>query len=112
GTYVFPPGVATGIIAELGVSGTSGPITTRALIRDENGSPTTITKGPIDELKVTYQIREYPDQGDTISQVTNPHTSEVYDVVVRGIGVGASRRMNDWAQFGPIRTSASWGVAA
>lgn len=112
GTYIFPPGDGTGIISELGVSPTSGPLTTRALVRDENGSPTTITKGPIDQLTVTYQLREYPDLTDTSTQVTNPHTSETYDVVVRGLGVGLASRMYDWARYGPLRNTSNWGLYA
>lgn len=80
GTYVFGQGRATGIIAEVCVRPSSGSITTRALIEDENGDPTTIAKGPMDVLTVTYQLREYPDQGAPVTQVTNPHTSQVYDV--------------------------------
>lgn len=102
GSWVFPPGSATGIIAEIGVGPNSGNLTTRALIRDENGNPTTITKGPIDSLTVTYQLREYPDKTDTSYQVTNPHTSQVYDVVSRTVGGTAGSRLLVWAQQGAI----------
>lgn len=112
GTYLFPPGTGTGIIAELGVSPSAGAITTRALVRDENGNPTTITKGPIDSLTVTYQVREYPDLTDTTAQITNPHTSQVYDVVVRGLGVTHGSRIFDWSQHGPYRSVSDWGLHA
>src|SRR5690625_665761 len=102
GTYSLPPGSATGIISEIGVGPNSGSITTRALVRDETGSPTTITKGPIDSLTVTYQIREYPDQGDTNSVVVNPHTAQEYSVVSRTIGGTAGDRLQRWNNYGAI----------
>lgn len=104
-SWVFPPGEATGIISELGVGPQSGALTTRALVRDEDGNPTTITKGPIDSLTVTYQIREYPDKTDSTYQVTNPHTSQVYDVVSRAIGGTAGGRLVEWHAHGPVRTT-------
>lgn len=104
-SWVFPPGEATGIVSELGVGPISGDLTTRALVRDENGNPTTITKGPIDSLTVTYQIREYPDKTDSTYQVTNPHTSQVYDVVSRTIGGTAGGGLAAWHIAGPVRTS-------
>lgn len=105
GTYVFPPGEGTGIIAEIGVSpgGVGTALTTRALVRDENGNPTTITKGPIDQLTITYQMREYPDKGDTVQQVTNPHTAQEYTVTTRTYGGADSSRMYAWTgTFGPV----------
>lgn len=111
-SWLFPPGSATGIIAELGVGPTSGSLTTRALVRDENGDPTTIVKGPIDSLTVTYQIREYPDKTDSTYQVTNPHTSQVYDVVSRTIGGTASDRLRAWHFYGPVADSNLGGQPA
>lgn len=102
GTYVFGQGVATGIIAEVGVRPSSGNLTTRALIEDENGNPATINKGPMDVLTVTYQMREYPDQADTVSQVTNPHTSQVYDVVQRTLNGLWAGRMKHWHDYGAV----------
>lgn len=104
GEWVFPQGEATGIISELGVGPTSGFLTTRALVRDENGAPTTITKGPIDSLTVTYMIREYPDKGDQTYEVTNPHTSQVYSVTSRTIGGTGQDRLVKWHENGP-----NWG---
>lgn len=104
GTYVFGQGTATGIIAEVGVRPTSGNITTRALIEDENGDPTTIAKGPMDVLTVTYQLREYPDQTDTVSQVVNPHTSVEYTVVQRSVRGAANQRLLQWNFRGAVGT--------
>lgn len=109
-SWVFPPGSATGIISELGVGPQSGNLTTRALVRDENGDPTTITKGPIDSLTVTYQIREYPDRTDSTYQVTNPHTSQVYDVVSRTIGGTTPDRLSAWHSNGPVYSPNSTGA--
>lgn len=105
GEWVFPPGTATGIVSEIGVGPNSGLLTTRSLIKDESGNPTTITKGPIDSLTVTYQIREYPDQGDSSYVVTNPHTSQEYSVVSRTIGGmsgSGGGRLYMWYARGPI----------
>lgn len=103
GTYVFGQGVGTGIIAELGVAPASGNITTRALIRDQNGDPTTIVKGPQDVLTVTYQMREYPSLDDSTYTVTNPHTSQDYTVVSRAVGANYNDRLFSWHSDGPIR---------
>lgn len=103
GTYVFGQGEGVGIISELGVRPTSGPITTRALIRDQDGNPTTITKGPMDVLTVTYQLREYPDLTDTVSQVENPHTGVTYDVVSRGLSANWGGRLDLWHRLGPMQ---------
>lgn len=102
GTYVFGQGVGTGIISELGVAPPTGNITTRALVKDEGGSPTTITKGPMDVLTVTYQIREYPSTSDTVEELVNPHTNVAYTVTGRGWHVEGGARLWSWHQFGPI----------
>lgn len=109
GTYVFGQGVAVGIIAEIGVSPPGGSLTTRALIVDENGDPTTITVGPIDVLTVTYQLREYPDTSDTTTQVTNSHTSVTYAVVQRALYSEHSHRVVVWHLTGPVGNPSGYG---
>ena len=102
GTYVFGQGVGTGIIGELAVAPASGNITTRALIRDQNGDPTTIVKGPQDVLTVTYQIREYPNQNDVVGSVVNPHTSVEYQFTARTHNGTYPGRLMTWHRFGPV----------
>lgn len=105
GTYVFGQGVGTGVISELAVRPSSGSnITTRALIKDSDGEPTTIAKGPMDVLTVTYQIREYPDQTDTVTVVENPHTSVQYNVVSRALYGTHYLRLNAWNRRGAFST--------
>lgn len=64
--YRFGAGVATGNISEVAVGwGTaSGQLLSRALILDELGDPTTITKLSDEVLDVTYQYRIYPSLAD------------------------------------------------
>lgn len=56
----FGKGVAAGNLSEVGV-GTFDALFARALIKDTNGNPTTITVLPIEFLTVTYQWRVYYD---------------------------------------------------
>ena len=59
-TFRFAAGVATGVLAEVGVGwqGT-GSLYSRALILDALGSPTTITVLADESLDVTYELRMY-----------------------------------------------------
>lgn len=71
----FNPGVGTGNIAEIGIgwnTGTSPNFTqnlfSRALVRDNSGNPTTITKLADEYLDVVYYVRVYPDVSDVIQE--------------------------------------------
>lgn len=70
-TYRFAQGVATGVLAEVGVGWqSSGGLYSRALILDASGDPTTITVLPDESLDVTYQLRMYVLTGETASSIT------------------------------------------
>lgn len=59
-TYRFAQGVASGVLAEVGVGwASSGSLYSRALILDALGNPTTITVLPDESLDVTYELRMY-----------------------------------------------------
>lgn len=57
----FNPGVATGIITEVGAGNSlnSDRVLSRSLIKDANGDPTSITKLADDFLDIFYTIRSY-----------------------------------------------------
>ena len=58
---LFTEGQANGNIAELGMftALNAGTMWMRQLIRDINGAATTITKTAADQLRITYEIRQY-----------------------------------------------------
>lgn len=60
-TCQFAKGVAAGNLSELGVGKSQTNMFARALIKDTNGNPTTITVTSIELLTVTYQWRVYFD---------------------------------------------------
>ena len=55
-TYTFPVGAATGNLSELGVGWNATSLFSRALIKDGNGDPTTITVLADESLRVTYEV--------------------------------------------------------
>lgn len=72
-TWRFAQGAAAGNLSEVGVNwngATSGSMFSRALIRDGNGNPTTITVLASEFLDVTYELRVYPPQTDVTFQAT------------------------------------------
>lgn len=70
--YRFAPGVAAGNLSEVGIAwATSGPaLFSRALIKDAEGDPTTITVLSDEYLDVTYSLRSYPPLVDSTFNVT------------------------------------------
>lgn len=58
-TYIFPQGTATGIIAEIGVGPSGGDLSTRALVVDQLGDPSTVPVLADEQLEVVYEIRTY-----------------------------------------------------
>ncbi len=61
-TFVFSTGTAAGNVSEVGVGGgnTGLDLFSRALIKDPNGDPLTITILSDEILYVTYELRVYP----------------------------------------------------
>lgn len=70
-TYRFPQGAAAGNLSEVGAGWNAGGalghrVFSRALIRDADGNPTTITVLPNEILDVTYTVRMYHMQGEVV----------------------------------------------
>lgn len=67
-TYRFPLGVAAGNLSEVGIlcgQGGNVKLWNRALIRDINGNPTTITVLPDEILDITFEIKAYVSTADS-----------------------------------------------
>ncbi|WP_444939923.1 hypothetical protein ACJJI3_12455 [Microbulbifer sp. ZKSA004] len=65
--YEFSAGTATGNISEFGISpNTSGNLFSRALIKDEQGNPTTVSIQADEILVVTYELRMYKPEVDAV----------------------------------------------
>lgn len=82
-TYRFPEGVAAGNISEVGCGwGTGSDLWNRALVKDLNGDPTTITVLSDEFLDVIVEVRHYPTQSfsgsfnllDKAGQIVSSHT--------------------------------------
>lgn len=102
-TYTFSQGAVQGNLAEIGFSQSeSGPLFSRALIKDGNGNPTTITVTEIDVLTVTYEVRLYISQEDVVSSVVVGGVT--HTTTTRGAGAGyassAVRLMSGINNFG------------
>lgn len=76
GTSLFAAGAAAGNLSEIGVSqeATGNNLFSRALIRDVNGDPTTITVLSDEQLQVTYELRLYQPTGDLFSGTVGGRT--------------------------------------
>jgi len=61
-SYAFPQGAIVGTVAEVGIgySGNQNNLFSRALLKDGNGNPTTITLLADEYLNVYYYLYEYP----------------------------------------------------
>lgn len=79
-TYRFGTGVAAGNLSEVGISGSSGSLFSRALIADSGGSPTTLTILSDEILDVTYELRLYAPTTDTVTVVTEDGVDYTFTV--------------------------------
>lgn len=61
-TYRFGEGVAAGNISEIGLGWANANLWNRALVKDSNGNPTTITVLADEYLDVITEIRVYPQE--------------------------------------------------
>lgn len=76
--FRFAAGVAAGNLSEVGIGWSEGdgisPVFSRALIRDSNGDPTTITVLPDEVLDVQYELRLYA-----------PTVDQAFSILVSGM---------------------------
>jgi hypothetical protein len=79
-TYRFAIGAAAGNITEVGVGwGSSGAtLFSRALIKDGNGTPTSITVLSTEVLDVTYELRVYVSEADTVQTINISGTNYTF----------------------------------
>ena len=94
-TYRFIEGVATGNIAQVAIP--YGPVNadnntytglfSKALVKDGNGTPITITKLADEVLDVTYTLRIYTPSADVIGTTTISGVN--YDYIVRAANAGS-----------------------
>lgn len=93
-TYRFIEGVATGNIAQVAMAygsvyaagNTYTGLFSKALVKDGNGTPITITKLADEVLDVTYTLRIYAPSADVIGTTTISGVN--YDYIVRAAYVG------------------------
>ena len=107
GTATFATGGVIGNISEVGLFDYDGRMYSRALIKDANGDPTTITLTATDQLRVTYTIVTYL-LNTTLSgkvTVTRDGVNESYPWVFYPAGMSES--------YGPVPifnfSSNTWG---
>lgn len=94
-TYRFIEGVATGNIAQVAMAYGSVSTTTniyeglfsKALVKDGNGTPITITKLADEVLDVRYTLRIYPPSSDVTGTTTISGVN--YDYIVRAANAGS-----------------------
>lgn len=91
-TYVFPFGFAGGGLnfAEIGIGNMGSiqapaPLVSRALIKDVNGNPTTISASATTQLTCSYTLQYYPKITDTSSTITIG--TQTYNVVARAANI-------------------------
>lgn len=90
-TYFFAPGVATGVLAEIGIGLSPTALFSRALILDGGGNPTTVTVSAGEALTAFYEFRNYPPLADVTGSVTISGVN--YNYTVRAANAGAG----NWA---------------
>lgn len=87
-TFRFSQGVATGVLAEVGVGwAITGSLFSRALILDALGNPTTITVLSDESLDVTYELRMYVWTGENSGVISL--RGESYDSVQKSANAAA-----------------------
>ena len=94
-TYRFIEGVATGNIAQVAIpygsvtaaSNTYTGLFSKALVKDGNGTPITITKLADEVLDVTYTLRMYAPELDVTGTTTISGVN--YDYIVRAASAGS-----------------------
>lgn len=100
-TYVctFPVGAVVGNVAEVGMAPLStGNLTTRALIRDAAGGPTTITVLADEQLRITYQLINYIPEKDVTGSfdVTTGGSTTTINYTIRPSNAGSASYGDGW----------------
>ena len=101
-TYSFGVGAATGNLSELGIGSSVSHLFSRALIKDGNGDPTTITVLADESLRVSYELR--------VSQTILDYDAVVdgYTFVIRAANVdSATGNASAWGN----RTAKEVGIS-
>lgn len=96
-TWRFAVGTATGNISEVGLGWGNSNLWNRALIKDVNGNPTTITVLADEYLDVVSEVRVYPQEStgsfnlvDKVGAVISTHTVNIRPRFNSTQGPGAS----------------------
>ena len=96
-TRRFSEGAAAGNLSEVGIGGDT-ELFSRALIRDTDGNPTTITVSAEQFLDVTYEYRFYPKLTDSTGSVTlGGSVAGTYDYIFRSSEVTSSSTFSGWS---------------
>lgn len=95
-TYRFAAGTAAGNLAEVGAGWPSG-LFSRALIKDGNGDPITVTVLPDETLDVIYELRVYIPSADVTTTVNISGTD--YAVVIRARDINDNASNGLWNPF-------------
>lgn len=88
--FVFPQGGIVGNMTEVGIfHGDSGNnCCVHALLKDGAGNPTTMTVTSIEQVYITYELRQYPTLTDSPGTITI--SGITYDYVLRSFNVQGS----------------------
>jgi len=111
--YRFNAGTATGNLSEIGIGwASSGGLFSWSLIKDTDGSPTTITIQSDEILDVTYEVRMYPITTDSTGVLNIAGTD--YNYIVRAANVTSNNNTTGWeiAQNGTSARSVGGGTGA
>jgi len=110
-TFRFDIGDAEGVLAEVGVGPTASTLTSRSLITDGGGTPTTITVLSDEILDVTYEFRVWHGQ-DTATTSTITLDSVLYNTTLRWLQVASTPDPGVTNIWDVRRTGATPGVGA
>lgn len=107
-TYSFTELFANGNLTEVALfqNGAGAPMFMRQLLKDNTGTPTTITKTNLDQLQITYEWRWYFPTADDVTSIT--FSGVTYTVTTRVQGVTG---MTNIIWLGPNSNAGSTSVA-
>lgn len=100
--YKFLEANANGNLTEFGTFDNAAHLFSRQLLKDNTGTPITITKTNLDQLWITYELRAYIPTADVISTVTI--SGIVYDVTTRAMQANGSSAWGSFLAVGVANT--------